>query len=245
MADQAQLKYNTSLTVNLDVLAVHGAAEPDRVSKFPGIVHEMLDGSLAEQIAGGRREISIAFQVMSSLNLRKALLWWMDSDPQVLTIVGQPGNFTSALSAGGALLAEKKYNYGVRAIDVIGGGIVTGANTKTTTAQNKTITLGWDAVTNTRCYAIYRQNETDALHWLIIDYTSDLTYVDAGAITDALAIKDLGHGIDPPAAGDHIHVITPPEYILDWMYGTELARMLTFEKLRERSIFTATEQFPV
>ena len=61
--DQAILKYNTSLTVTLDVLAVRGASEPDRVSKYPGLVFDFLDGSIAEQVKGGRREITRRFSV--------------------------------------------------------------------------------------------------------------------------------------------------------------------------------------
>ena len=144
MAQQVQLCYTpyggAASTLNLDVLAVRGSAEPDGVQVFPSLRHEFLDGSLSEEIAGGRRNIEIVLAPVEALNRRKLVQFWLDPDRTIKTLVGQPGSFTSALSAGGSLLASKKYNYGVRAIDAVGGGIVTGANTKTTNATDKTIT---------------------------------------------------------------------------------------------------------
>jgi len=76
----------------------------------------------------------------------------------------------------------------------------------------------------------------------LIDYTINLSYVDAGTITDALALRDLGHGIDPPAAVDEIHIVRTEDVLNSvWNGDFEGSRgyVLRFD---EASIFT---DFPV
>jgi hypothetical protein len=240
--DQAQF-YTTKLpspyTFNLDVLAVHGASEPDHISKFPGIVHEFLDGSLAEQIAGGRRNISMDFQVMTSANMRRVVLWWLDPLRTIKTLVGTPGSTTVNSHAGGSL-ANGTYYYEIRAIDVIGGGITTALGSNDTAGGgDQEMNISWAAVTGARSYAIYRKK--DAGHWFLLDYAIGVSYTDDGTATP---LKDLGGAVNPPSAVDSISVITTNDLEFKWMFDTELARMLSLE-LREASIFTATQQFPV
>jgi len=121
MADQASL-YTTTRAITLDVLAVHGASEPDRLSKF-GVTHELLDGSLAEQIAGGRREISIDFNTMSTLQRRQVVDWWLNPDREIRSLAGTLQNPDVELITGGALTQGETYYFKVSAVDVIGEGV--------------------------------------------------------------------------------------------------------------------------
>lgn len=236
MADTAQLKYNTSLTVNLDVLAVHGAAEPDHVSKFPGIVHEMLDGSLAEQIAGGRREMSIDFQVMTVLNRRKVVLWWLDPDRQIVCLAATPASPNSELIAGGSLVNGTTYYYKLVAVDVIGNSIASSEVSGTATVVYGSIRLTCTAVVNARCYKIYRKVSVGGTYQLF-DYATTNSYTDDGTVT---ALRNE----TPPTATSVISVITTNDLEFAWAYETELARMLHLE-LREASIFLSASGFPI
>lgn len=239
-----QLSYNSGgSTVDLTVLSVKGAAEPDHLTKFPGLIHEMLDGSLSSQNAGSRRNIEIQFQVMTSANLRKAVDWWAADDAQIICLAGRPTLDFPSLVTGGSLLTFKQYDYQIRAIDTIGGGVSSFTGSCTTDGSSRSIKNDWGAIANTRCYAIYRQNVTDGGHWFLIDYTTDITYTDTGVITDALAIRDLGVSV-PPSAASTINVVTEGDYILDWTNDTELGRILTVN-VRETSIFLKASGFPV
>ena len=241
---QVQLKYQTSKTVNVEVLRVWGASQPDHVQKFPGLVHTGLDGSLTEQIAGSRRCPKVEFNVLSDADIRKALAWWMSTDRQLICLADAPVLIGVTAVSGGSLLASKNYRYKVSAVDSIGESIASVATTgDTTTSTDKTMVSSWPSVTDAQCYKIYRQNNTDGGHWFLIDYTRDTSYTDDGSITDALALKDLGTDV-PPISASVINVITPNEWSLEWRFGTELNRILTLE-LQEATIFLPTDLFPV
>ena len=242
MADQVQL-YTTSLpspyVFTLDVLKVYGASEPDRVTKFPGIVHEMLDGTIAEQIAGGRRDITIDFNVMSAANRRKVVKWWLDPDRKINCLATIADALTVSQYTGGGLANDDWY-YQVTAIDTIGHSIAnTTAQLDTSEGSKHTMQLAWTASANARLYGIYRKQGAGGT-WYLIDYSVTNSYDDDGSITDALAVRQE----DPPSAVSSISVIATNELEFSWAHETELARMLTLE-LREASIFTPTAGFPV
>ena len=250
MADQVRL-YSTDLPapdyVDVDVLKVYGASQPDYVEKF-GVTHEILDGSLAEQIAGSRRCPKIDFQNMTDTNIRKAVTWWLDPDRKLQCLAGNPGNSLSATDAAGGALTNVLHTYSVSAIDAVGNGAAATVKTATPPASGK-VTLVWDAVTNARCYKVYRKIAGIAGGtWWVLDYTRDTTYVDTGAIDGVTveAWKDLGSSNNNilPTQGTTISVITPNEFVLEWAFDTELGRLLTLE-LREASIFTRANKFPI
>jgi len=236
MADQASL-YTTKLAspyvFTLDVLKVYGASEPDKLEKF-GVTHEMLDGSLSEQIAGGRRDITIEFQVMSLLNRRKVVKWFLDPDRKLQSLAGTPGNF-NAVKATGTGLTAALHTYTVCAVDVIGHSIAATEDSDTTSGSDLRMALSWNAVTDARYYQIYRK--IAAGNWFLLDYTTSLTYTDAGTV----GLRDMGAGL-PPIATSSISVISSNELEFPWAFETELARMLTLE-LRDASIFTAANGF--
>ena len=235
MADQASL-YTATRAITLDVLAVHGASEPDRLSKF-GVTHELLDGSLAEQIVGGRREISIDFKTMTILQRRQVVDWWLDPDRELRSLAGTPGTFVAASNTGGSLTAAL-HTYTVCAIDVIGNSIAATTDADTTSGADLQMDLSWAAVTGARCYKIFRK--IAAGNWFVLDYTTGTTYTDDGSVT---AYKDMGTD-DPPVATSHIHVISTNELEFRWDGESEIGRFLSLE-LREASIFTSAAKFPV
>jgi hypothetical protein len=238
MADQASL-YTATRAISLDVLAVHGASEPDRLSKF-GVTHELLDGSLAEQIAGGRREISIDFQTMTVLQRRKVVDWWLDPDRELRSLATIGTVSVATGGAGGSLTGGVTYYYRVCAIDVIGHSERSNEVSREAGAggeePNLQIRISWAAVSGARGYKIYRKVAVGGTYYLY-DYTTDVTYLDSGTVT-AYRVETA------PAAASHIHVISTNELEFTWAFETELARMLTLE-LREASIFTAAAGFPV
>ena len=241
--DYAKLVYGAS-SVTLQVLKVYGLSEPDRVSKFHGIVHEMLDGTLAEQVAGGRRNIKIDFQTMTPAQRRKVVKWWLNTPQVVESVMTQLTIGVGAAEPGGSLPASKTIRYSARALDVIGGGqCATPANSGTTGSDN-TVPVTITAISGARQYAIYRRNVTDGGNWLLIDYTTSLQDRDDGSITDADAVQDLGSTSDAilPAAADSINMIVPDDLVFQWGSDTELNRLLTIDG-REASIFTT--DFPV
>jgi hypothetical protein len=249
MADQVRL-YSTDLPapdyVDVDVLKVYGASQPDHIEKF-GVTHEMLDGSLSEQIAGGRRCPKIDFHSLSDTNIRKAATWWLDPDRQMRCLAGTPGNFSAVGSSGGSL-TNVLHTYSVAAIDAVGNGAAATVDSDTPPGSGK-MTLTWDAVANARCYKIYRKIAGIAGGtWWVLDYTRNTSYVDTGAIDGATveAWKDLASTNDNilPTSGTTISVISSNEFVLEWAFDTELGRLLTLE-LREASIFTRANKFQI
>ena len=238
MPDIAQLKYQTSKTVNLDLLAVHGASEPDHVSKFPGITHEFLDGSLAEQIAGGRRNINIDFQVMTAINRRKIVDWWLDPLRQIVCLAAAPGSPQVSLINGGSLQAGSTYLFKISAVDAVGESA---ASTQVTTgvvgATDKTASLSWAAVTNARCYKIYGKEDAGA--WQLLRYVLTTSDTIGGIWAD-----EIFKTIDPLSSASVISVMTTNELEFTWAFETELARILSLE-LREASIFLSASGFPI
>jgi len=236
MADQASL-YTATRAISLDVLAVHGASEPDRLSKF-GVTHELLDGSLAEQIAGSRREISIDFNMMSILQRRQVVDWWLDPNRELRSLAGTPGSPAVTLVVGGSLTQGETYYFKISAVDVIGESIASAeVNTGAVGATNKIASLSWAAVTGARCYKIYGKESAGAYQLLrYVLGTSDTI--------GGIWANEIYKAATPPVAASHIHVISMNELEYPWAFETELARMLTLE-LREASIFTAAAGFPV
>lgn len=236
MADQASL-YTATRAITLNVLRVYGASEPDRLEKF-GVTHEMLDGSISEQIAGGRRDITIDFFVMTALQRRQVVDWWLDPLRQVRSIAGTPVVTAGNLIEGGALTPGTTYYYRVCALDVIGHSIGSTAVSKEAGPGGSetalTIPLTWPAVTGARRYKIYRSADAEATYDLI-DYSETNSYTDAGT---AIYMAD----VTVPSAVAAISVITTNELQFLWANETELARLLTLE-LREASIFTAANAF--
>jgi len=240
MADQARL-YSADLPspnyVDLDVLAVRGASEPDSVSKFPGIIHEYLDGSLSEQIVGGRRNIQIDFAIITAAQRRKAALWWLDPDRQLRSTLSKPATPSGVVGSGGTL--NGTYKFRICAIDTVNHSEVSDASGATTPGV-QAVTLSWTASSGARRYKVFRSHDADYDFWDLIDYSETNSYVDTGStpLKANIATADL------PGSTEHIHVIATNELEFQWLDNTELHRMLTLE-LREDSIFTQAQQFPV
>jgi hypothetical protein len=236
MADQAQL-HTTLITghvFTLDVLKVYGASEPDKVSKF-GVTHEMLDGSITEQIAGGRRDMTIEFQVMSLLNRRNLVKWWLDPDRLLQSLIAAPTLEAITATSGGGMTNGVTYSYKVVAVDVIGHGPASNEVSVAISNPNNTVPLNWNAITTARYYKIYRKNAGElGGAYGFLDYSLTNSYTDANAIAEIAGTV--------PSANASISVITEGELVFDWGHETELARMLTLP-LRDASIFTATNGF--
>ena len=203
--DRIRLTYTpyggSSTDMDLELLGIRGAAEPDNVGVFPDVKHNFLDGSLAEQIAGGRRNIEAMLKVIDSpANRRRLAQFWLDPDREIASLCARPGNFAAAKAAGGSLTGAL-HTYTVCAIDAVGHGIAAFEDSDTTSGADLSMALSWDAVTNARCYKIFRK--IAAGHWFVLDYTTELTYVDDGT---AVPLLDLD-AVEPPAAVSTISVV--------------------------------------
>ena len=244
MADQAKLSYASgTLSVTLTVLSVKGAAEPDSLSKFPGIVHELLDGSLAEQNVGARQNPVIAFQTMTIIQRRQVVDWWLDTTRTLDSVVAAPaGAPTGASAASGEL--DGDYKYYVSAIDNVGysaKGTISGVISSG--GADRRITLSYAASTNARGYKIFRSIDPYNV-WNVVGYSEGTTFIDTGDALGSGAASVYLAAVTPPAANSALAVVTAGELSFDWANETELARMLTME-LRASSIFLKASKFPV
>jgi hypothetical protein len=239
--DYIRLQYQTSKTIDAVVLNVHGASEPDHLTKFPGLVHEMLDGSLSDQNAGSRREITVGFQTMTAAKRRQLADWWIDEDACLVCLMTAPTQSDIALVSG-TLVETSTYYYKIRAIDMLGGGATSNEKNTGVLAADQGASLTWTAIDGARMYAVYRKK--DAENWFLIDYAMANSYVDVGTIIDATAVKDTGSSTLSLTASV-IHVLTPQELVFTWAYDTELNRMIEALELREKTIFLKADGFPI
>lgn len=229
--DQAILKYNTSLTVLLNVLAVRGASEPDRVSKFPQLMFNFLDGSIAEQVKGGRREISIQFQTMSAADRRKCVLWWLDPNRLLVCALSKCATPSASLIPGSL---TGTFRYRIVAIDPVGFSEASDYVEQVTDTDG--VQLTWTGQGAARQYKILRSDDGGTT-WDLKDYTSETTYDDK--TTDVL-LEDVGY----PTGASEINMIVPDDLEFEWGYGTELVRLLTING-RDAVIFKREDGFPV
>lgn len=247
MAQQVQLCYTVHphtgsvLTLDLDVLSVRGAAEPDEVQVFPSLRHDFLDGSISEEIAGGRRNIELVLSVVTSaLNRRKLVQFWLDPDRTIKSLAGKPGSFGASAGTGGSLTNVEHF-YSVCAVDAVGRSEHATVATETPDANDK-VTLTWTAVTNARCYVIFRK--VTGGNWWIIDYSTANSYVDTGDIAAGSGLQDLGSTNESilPQVVTEIHVVRDSDSLIStWNSGFEGARSYTL-RFNEASIF---DNFPV
>jgi len=228
--DQALLRYNTSLTVTLDVLAVRGAAEPDKVSKFPNLVFEFLDGSIAEQVKAGRREITIQFHVMTAAQRRQVVAWWLDPLRTIESTLTKASEPTATLSGTGL---TGTYRYKIVAIDVIGQSEA--SDYLEISPSDQAVNLAWAGSTGARMYKILRSDDGGTTYDLK-DYTTGLAYTD-----DSTAV--IWEDIAVPAGADAINLIVPGDLEFQWD-GTELVRLLEVTG-RDATVFPRTSPFPV
>jgi len=239
---QVKLTYTpiggASTDLTIDVIAVHGAAEPDALELFPGVKHSFLDGSLSEQIAGGRRNIEVDFgPKVSAANRRNLVNFWLSSTKTLTCVCATPGTPTGA-SAGpsGALVNASVYLYKVTDIDAIGESVASAQLSWTVSdADHNGVTLSWTGSANRRCSKIYRKKDAGA--WKLLDYTTALTYTDMGALAEASLIAAT-----PPVAASTISVVNASgQFSITWLNETELGRSVKLP-LSEAAIFTT---FPV
>jgi hypothetical protein len=206
--DLARLTYTPvggSLSnLDLEIDSLRGAAEPDDLEMFPPeSVVTLLDGSLREQNGGLRRKIDLGLSVITSHADRVRLVsWWADKNRLLVCLMPKVTTVTVAQYTGGSL-ANGTYYYEIRAIDAVGGGIAStdGANDDSE-ASKHIMQVACDAVSEARCYAIYRKK--DSGNWFLHDYSNVNSYDDDGTVT---SIRDLGAGISPPSAASAISVI--------------------------------------
>jgi hypothetical protein len=244
MADQAKLSYSSgTLFVTLDVLSVKGAAEPDKVSKFPGIIHELLDGSLAEQNAGARQNPIIAFQTMTILQRRQVVDWWLDTTRTLDSVIAAPGKPAGA-DAGASGYLDGSYKYKIVAIDNVGySACGTISEIITSTGADRKIAISYTGSTNGRGYKIFRSIDPYTV-WNVVGYSEGLTFTDTGDALSVGAASVYLAAVTPPSANSALSVVTANELEFEWAFETELARMLTME-LRASSIFLTAAKFPV
>lgn len=234
---QVRLNYTpyggSPATLDLDILSVRGAAEPDEVEQFPDLKHQYLDGSLARQVKGGRRNIEIEFAVVSSaLNRRKLVSFFLDPEMTLECLVATPTNLVGSLSAGGgSLTSGSTYLYKVAAIDAIGYSIAssqisTGAVPSTGYKEG----LSWDAMTNAVLYKIFRKKDAEA--WKVLDYSTTNSYLDLGTLTPFQTE-------DPPTAASVISVVTESNMLTSIWRGDFSGSPSYTIRFNEASIFTS------
>lgn len=241
MAQQVRLSYTpyggSPATLDLDVLSIRGAAEPDEVEIFPDLKHEYLDGSLAEQIAGGRRNIELVLRVVDvALSRRKLVQFWLDPVRSLTCLATAPAN-PSALagSATGSLTNGVAYYYKITAVDAVGESAGSTEVSDTATAPDLTINLTWDAVTNARLYKIYRKVAVGGTYALLA-YSTTNSYSDDGTVTPFLASTSA------PASATSISVVREGNAMLsEWLNGFSRSPRYSF-RFNESSIFN---NFPI
>jgi hypothetical protein len=239
--NQVRLTYTpiggSSTDLDIDVIAVHGAAEPDALELFPGIKHAFLDGSLSEQIAGARRNIEIDFgPKVSAANRRNLVNFWLSASKTLTCLCATPGGFSIImLGDQGSLDASIVYYYKITAIDAIGESIASTEQTATTNTTDKAARLSWTAVANARCYKIYRKRSTGS--YKLLDYTTGTLYNDMGTASESGLVVAT-----PPAGSSTISVVNGAgQFSVAWLGDTELGRDVKMP-LVESSIF---QSFPV
>lgn len=226
---------------NLDIRynAARGLSSPDDCELFPGIKHRFLDGTLAEEIAGGRRNIELDFGAnISQGNLRRLIQFWLDKNRVISSLAAQVSGENSALVDGGSLTNGYQYDYCIVACDGIGGGQHSGETAKTATSSKKTIALTWTSVSDARFYKIYRTVSTDGGNtwstWELYDYSDTNSYTDAGLVT---AIRDE----DPPDTATQVSAVNDDDtFVMDWLGNSEVGRSLIM-RFNEATIWT---EFP-
>jgi len=245
MADQAKLSYSSgTLSVTLTVLSVKGAAEPETLSKFPGIIHNLLNGSLAEQNSGARQNPIIAFQVMTMLQRRQVVDWWLDTTRTLDSLVAAPAGAPTGADAGASGYLDGSYKYYVSAIDNVGFSAKgTISSVITSTGADRKITISYAASTNARGYKIFRSIDPYNV-WNVVGYSEGLTFTDTGDALGSEAASVYLAAVTPPSANSALSVVTANELEFSWAFETELARMLTME-LQASSIFLTAAKFPV
>ena len=233
MADQANLKY-TGGTITLEVLAVHGAAEPDRLSRF-GKTHDMLDGSIIEQIIGARREITVDFNTMSTAQRRLVSAWWLDTTRTLQSVMTAMGTPTCPVLMEAGTNAPGTYHYKILPVDVVGYGPASTALDVTLHDAFLTSIVHWSSVPGARFYKLYRSFGAGA--YQLFAYVYGTSYTDGDGSYTGLWAET------PPVAAASIGVATEDTLEFQWEFETELNRMLTLN-LRESNIYLKTALFP-
>lgn len=228
----ARLKYNTSLTVDLTVLAVKGASEPDHVSKFPSnLVFNFLDGSIAEQVKAGRREISISFHIMTLAERRKLVSWWLDPDKLLICTLTKCATPSYSLIIGSL---TGTFWYRIVAIDPVGESEASDYVEQVTDGDG--VRLTWAGQADARGYKILRSDDSGTT-WDLKDYTTETTYDDK---TTSVIWVD----VDYPTKPSEINMVVPDDLVFDWAGDTELNRLCTING-RDATVFPRTSPFPV
>lgn len=242
---QAKLSYSSgSLSLTVNVLSVKGAAEPDNLTKFPGIIHELLDGSLSEQNVGARQNVEIRFSVMTMLQRRQLVDWWLDTTRTVDSVVSAPAGAPTGVGAVGGYL-NGNYKYYVSAIDNVGFSAKgTISDVIATGGADAKITLSYAASTNARGYKIFRSRESDYNTWDVVGYSESTTFVDTGDTLGSIAASVYLADVTPPAAASALSVVCENELVFEFGHETELERLCTMS-LRAGSIFLTAAKFPV
>jgi hypothetical protein len=244
MSQQVQLTYTpiggSSTNLTIDVIAVHGAAEPDSLELFPGLKHAFLDGSLSEQIAGARRNIEIDFgPKVSAANRRNLSNFWLSASKTLTCLCATPTGLTVVTNVlGGYLTVGSVYDYRVVAIDAIGNSIASTNHSATPNDVYCTAGLTWDATPNARSYVIYRKKDSGS--WKLRDYSSVNSYLDPGIGTGDGESSLITQTY--PVATSTISVVNgSAQFSINWLGDTELGRNVKMP-LVESSIFT---KFPI
>lgn len=238
---QAKLSYSSgSLSLTVNVLSVKGAAEPDNLVKFPGIIHELLDGSLSEQNVGARQNVEIRFSVMTMLQRRQLVDWWLDTTRTVDSVVSAPGAATSTGSGTGIL--DGDYKYYIVSIDNVGFS-AKGTISDVLSAAVSSIALTWTAVTNARGYKIFRSIDPYST-WDVVGYSETNTFEDTGDTLGTGGASVYLADVTPPAAASALSVVCENELVFEFGHETELERLCTMS-LRAGSIFLTAAKFSV
>lgn len=240
---QARLNFTpyggSAMTLDVGLHIPRGMAEPDEVEMFPDVLHEMLDGSLARQIIGGRRNFEIVLAITyDALDRRKLTAWFLDEDATISCLAAAPTTFAGAIGGPtGSLVDSSTYLYKAATIDAVGYSAASAQVTwNVSDVDHKTAILTWDAMTNGRLYKIFRKKDSEA--WKVLQYSTTNRYVDDGTVTPWISE-------DPPAAADVISYVQESSKMVSvFENGFQGSRRYSF-RLKEAALMPGRNVFPV
>lgn len=198
------------MTLDVGLHIPRGMGEPDEIEMFPDLKHVMVDGSLARDIIGGRRNFEIVLVVMTNpADKRKLVPWFLDPAAQLICLASTPGSLTSDLQAGGSLVPASVYQWRVASIDAVADGVAAAYVTETADWARQQVNLTWDPVTNNRVYKIFRKKDAEA--WKVLNYTTGLSYLDNGSVEPWMVADPR----DVPCAIDYVQENT--KMVATWL----------------------------
>lgn len=165
------------MTLDVELFNFRGMSEVDDVEQFPDLKHVMMDGSLAREVAGGRRNFDLVIRVLDDpATSRKLFAWFLDTAGTLTSLAATPTTLAAAAATGSITGTG---HYIVTNVDAVGeSALPTEVSRAMVGAGTK---LTWDAMAGSHFYKIYRQ--MDSGPWFVLDYSTTNSYTDSGAVT--------------------------------------------------------------